>query len=366
MLNVLLLLASPALADDAAILWRGFDIDGLYNHRLAHLGSWVNQTCTATGCTGTARTAAAGGAGEDEFDYVNEHTFLRHPDVGFQPGFTNLDLVGTEGVTASDTNTVSVTLDSNLRSKDNYAVVLNGFEIEAIEEAKAMDALTITVGTPTVVGNTIQFAVTASLLSDCDGMRFPECTEPATVDYDVRVKFLIIAGDSADFQATNDSYGGQSYSWDGPPGDSHGENWGANLANYTEISIGAKRTAQSITGDTGYDRGTVALRGFTINLNEEHHWVQMAVRVMNDTYSWSTGEVEFDQDVFFKNWETYMKNQGYGSGWSWGAAGDADFMNAQTVLLQFNGLTYYDHDATTAGTIVTTSSEEASDTISFP
>lgn len=86
-----------------------------------------------------------------------------------------------------------------------------------------------------------------------------------------------------------------------------------------------------------YAAGTVGLRGFRINLDDDHHTLAVAVRLRDITYTpTGDGRVDFTADVFFKNWADGMVWTH--SPWSNGAyreAGSTTSMEAYVTLLQF-------------------------------
>ena len=320
---LLLGMSAPAHAQDAAYLWRGFQHVWDYNHRLNRVGDFLSMSCGSLGCSGTSTHTADTGTGPDDADYYSHFTELQSSYAAFQPGYRTIRISTTEGTFLTGTLPVSIYANSNMRSRGRYVVLLNGFDLDAVGEAKKLDHIRIKLSDLTYSKGYLNFNIDWALKVDCDSA---ECTGSNAVDYDMTVKFLTIAGDAAEFRYKNADYQ-SSYSWD----------------TNNEIFYTGQDIAATILGaarhytEPEYAAGTVGLRGFRINLDDDYHTLALAVRLRDINYTRTgDGRVSFTADVFYKNWADGMVWTH--SPWSNGAyreAGTAASMEAHVTMLQF-------------------------------
>lgn len=320
---LLLGMSGPAHAQDAAYLWRGFQHVWDYNHRINRLGDFLSMSCDALGCSGTATHTADTGTGPDDASYYSNFTELQSNYAAFQPGYRIIRISTTEGNFLNGTLSVSVPARSNMQNRGRYVVLLNGFDLDAVGEAKKLDHFRIKLSSLTYVNGNLEFDIDWGLKVDCDSV---ECTGSSAVDYDLTVKFLMIAGDSAEFRYKNADLQ-NTYSWD----------------TNNEIFYSDEEMVRAIVGnirhpsEPEYAAGTVGLRGFRINLDDDHHTLALAVRLRDISYNPSgDGRVDFTADVFFKNWADGMVwTHSPASNFAYREAGSTTNMEAYVTMLQF-------------------------------
>ncbi len=312
----------------SALLWRGFEQSWDYNHRVRRMGDWITQGCDDAGCVGTVHHAASAGLGRDEWSFQSHYTELTTGDARFQPGGFTHSIRGVEGVSKTETFTVRKSMNGDMAGLTRYVALMNGFDLAVGDaEVKKLERLKILIGDVRVDGGDFVFDVTVGFEADCDSAECRSGGSTNQVRYGLEVKFLIVGGSAGRFRYEN-ADDADSYYW---------------LLG-SELSLVDQRRALTLGGGEihpqydGFRAGTVGIRGFAINLNDDHHMIQTAIRAVNIDYDASgEGTVSFDADVFFKNWAAGMEDthRPWGSGWSYPSTGTATNMELFYTLLQF-------------------------------
>ena len=350
----------PGLAiQDAIPVWNGFNFfwDDM-NHRLQRLGAFVDVgSCTSLGCTADYVHAGASGTGDDVGNMTGRFTKIRTSAAGFEDGTASFWVITTEGNTFSDTLTVEVPVPFNMRDKDKYVAVMNGFDLnmsDAVGEPIPdklgelhidLSAVTYNTGTDTAT-----FTISVELLADCDSL---ECMEDLgwdnVVEYTLDIPWVLVAGNTGSFAYAVDAVNtDDAYAWD---------EYDSSLACSdlvpcpgNEIFIADHTFSNTIDGANNYQRGALAFRGIDVSLDSDepdegmYLW-SLAMQTKDPTYTASTGTMTYDYTTFAKEWFAWDP---WGAAfWSEGHAGDAS-LRAEVVLLQF-----------ASGTVTTASTSES-------
>ena len=166
-------LVKPAEASDvmyrpqSVLLWRGYKHTWeTRNHRINELGSYLSMSnCDTAGCDGTAHHKADTGTASDVADFTTAYTEISSASAAFQSGYTNISITGSEGELIQGTTTVRVTDRNDLGDRDDYIVLLNGFNLESDTAAKKLDHLKVRVKNLEAAGGDLIFDVEYGLKS---------------------------------------------------------------------------------------------------------------------------------------------------------------------------------------------------------
>lgn len=301
-----------AAPNDSAVLWRGFDQKWTTaNHRLNRLGDFIaNVDCGPTSCKADLVHAAASGLAGDTARYITYYSQIAAKGVGFQSGLTRIRLSGSEGKQINVEKNVSVTPDSNMKDRGEYVVVLNGFDLCATESADKLKYLyvAVTKGSYNLDRNKIEFKVIAKLTANCRSIECPPAKDD--VDYEMRVHYVIIAGEETSFHTASQKFG-RHYNWD----------------KKDEIHLRDLIERHTIQGAAGYPSAALAFRWLEVSLDTDHWVFEWTTYIRPIQYS-ESGKSEFDLGLMFKQWTTGMR---FGAQKREGSA----TMQARVILLQF-------------------------------
>jgi hypothetical protein len=297
---------------DTAVIWRGFDQKWTQaNHRLNRLGDYVGGiNCTGSSCSANLVHGAASGLAGDVARYTTYYTTLSARGVGFQPGHRTFVLSGKEGQPIEREFSVSEAADANMRNRDQVVVLLNGFDLCAEDAADKPEHFRIAMTNPVYDPDdgTFSFRVIAQLTADCDSA---ECKPPETVNYNLRVHFLIVGADEEAMHVVSREFS-QSYAWN----------------TSDEIHLQDLDRDRMLYGEPGYPVGVFAFRSLELTLDRDHWMFEWASFVRPKSYNGQTGEGECSLALMFKQWTPGMMVGAVKK------AGSAT-MSARVALLQF-------------------------------
>lgn len=165
------------MSESSIVVWQGFTHRWGYNHRHNMIGSFVEHTEQQA----IVRHLGASGWGPDEAAVTDKVAVVRNAQgVTFQSG------VHTIGIEAPETDlvdfsqhSVPLVLSDNLRNKDHYAVILNGFDLRSVGfYAHKIMTFNLAVGEHTISadGNLLALDILGGLRMDC---RSFECYQDA-------------------------------------------------------------------------------------------------------------------------------------------------------------------------------------------
>lgn len=342
------------LRQSRAVIWRGFDHEWEYNHRVNRLGSYVRPAGESEGDGGgwIVGHSAASGSGPDTAAVADYYTEITASGVHATTGTATISLSTPDTEATTHMETVVVALPESMRNLDNYAVVLNGFDLVSTGDADKLMAFQITTGRPegrgglpsTVEESHLEFPLDVVLQGDCST---PECTDDQ-VTYSLEVHYLVLGGNSSDFRTEVGAAVYNEYTWDAP----------RKRFEIYRRDVGTEHV--SVDRADGWNwpghRGTLGFTSFSMRLEktgghfatsggEAVHLLRLALAIRN--LSQQADTVEADVDLFFKNWTWGMKSAHIPhSEFSLKDEGRASFQ-ASMIGLQFADAVEYSEDART-------------------
>lgn len=304
--------------EDTALIWRGFTHEWeTRNHRIGRLGSWVSSVCWGSGCSGSAHHTATVGSAADSASFRTSFTEISSSVASFQVGTQTIAISGTEGRLIEGTEHVRIPANSSgMRSRDRYVALLNGFDLKKeASEAKKFDRLKILVRNLRYDSGFLELEIDWAFKADCDSM---ECLawKPA-LEYELEVKFLMVAGDLGGVRFSNDNPK-TNYTWN----------------KTVEPSVARERMSSTINpigSSYAYQAGTVGIRGFNLNLDRDYHMMKMAIGVSDIRYDPIHDFVRYEGDAFFGQWTREMTTDIF----TFRKAGKGLKMELWTTLLEF-------------------------------
>lgn len=310
-------------AEDHAFLWRGFTHEwDTRNHRIDRLGSWMTMNCDSTGCDGEAHHSASTGTAVDDADFITAYTELSTSAAAIKTGLIQFSVPGTDGQLSSDIRHITVTAPVDMQNRDRYRAFLNGFHLERLSgESKKLDRLKILLTNLEYVNGNLEFDIEWALKMDCPFLTSPECVGSNDWDYRLQVRFFLIAGDVGEI-AFSHSNPQHDYDWDGDL-----------FGGGTEVTLGQVQMSDTITSTATatFNHGTVGIRGFQLNLDDDYHMYATAVRVKSIVYSATQSDVSYNADAFFAQWQDEMTGLG-----AFRVSGEAREMELWTTLIQLS------------------------------
>lgn len=167
----------PVKASHSAVIWQGYHHQWEYNHRINRFGSYVAQRKIASGeeTTVVGHTAASGTGGDTahfkEF-FTNVHSA---ENVTFQSGCGETVVECQRGdLTPFVIKIEDLPLQPELQKCETLTVVLNGFDLYALEHSEKIVTFDLDMTEPMRYddGTKARFYIVGNLCFDC---RSPEC-----------------------------------------------------------------------------------------------------------------------------------------------------------------------------------------------
>jgi len=185
---------------------------------------------------------------------------------------------------------VYLDLDEWMQGKDQYDVLVNGFEVKSMIKSDQLHVLRFLVEDPEYVPETKQIHLTANfnMVMNC---RTLECElfKDQTA-YELTLKLLILAFDK-DAGNIRNSYTTRNYVWD------------------TAVEVEDLNKDLSIFGqEKQYPHACLGIKGLGIVLNEEHWLLQLNNYVTPLNYNQSTGLMNSHINMKFIAWNNGMEN----------------------------------------------------------
>jgi hypothetical protein len=324
-------------------VWRGFRHGWQYNHRLNRFASYVRPARQDEAHDGWfSGHAAASGTGDDIVDYKDYYTGVSAPGVGFAAGSVVLPIDTTKTTPATVSQEVAVDANTTYLDREQYAVLLNGFDVVSAGDANKLMSLDLRVSEPSVRDDgCLTFDLICEFTGDCGT---PECDAAPATDYMLVAHYLIVAGDPEDLAATRHP-SSIEYRWDAEeelsgsvgdlsatapdPGDGAS---GRRTAGFNRVAIDLKRGDEPPIFDVAASHGIRAHLDFwPLNRLIESAGVPVNGAAMH-LLRWDTAvrSVDCEDDqctvglrLLFKNWRENMY--------------EADFPNAQAAASVLRG-----------------------------
>ncbi len=255
-------------------------------------------------CEGELVHTAASGTGADAAKFTSHYAEVVAPEAGFQSGNVKLRFDGREQRDLRSERTVELPADGRLRSRDQYDVVLNGFDVFAEgKRAKAKKVKGFRLWTRADDANsgaddTIEVDVGGVLNMNCDSV---ECKQQSNrVRYTVDVRFLVIAHDDS-VQATSRDFE-TNYTWN-------------EKDELTPERVRLNAKTNTIQGARQqYDDAVLGFREINFDLGKkgrykDHWFITWASRIREVDYQAERGRAQFDLQLFFKEWNARSKKK---------------------------------------------------------
>lgn len=267
--------ASPP--EPSAMVWQGFHQSWTYNHRLNAMGDFATPVaCDDVECTFELGHTAASGSGSDTATFESSYTTVFADDVVFSHGMSACEL----DAAAGEGEPFSCRLQgvAEVPKGAAVAVLLDGFEVRATDDADKLQRLAVSVGTPQVNGTSATFDVRVGGLFDCDSL---ECDGTDKLDaslrYSIDVRWLVVAGP---FVATSDR-SEETFAWD--------------VERELDVDSFARSTEIPVE-NTAF----VGITAFDVLLDDDHHMAEWATRVEQGPPA--GGRLPVTTTAVFKQW----------------------------------------------------------------
>jgi hypothetical protein len=346
---------APRAADGAAwqdaVIWQGFTHRWGYNHRLNRLGSYVRLGEEGGWVAGHT---AASGSGPDTAHVAAFYGAIRSPHLVARPGVAHFAIDTLKGEAHPLDAQVQVPLGAAPLENPRYAVVLNGFDLWAVDGADAhkLMAFALQAGPPQVSEDRqrLTFSLGGSFKAHCatpECRGYPGALRRHRVRYALRVYYLALGGEAETFNVVRpEQRASTAYEWPRRGNEIGPEQGRAAL----EIPLAADWADPAVANVPGLHRIAIDLEKTGGHLimrpDSAMHLLQwdMAITGLRRT----TGAVAVDLYLLFKNWARGMKAAR--RPYSEGALRDAGRarLEAGVTLLQVRGGAYEPGQASAA------------------
>ncbi|MCB0502316.1 MAG: hypothetical protein KDD32_06505 [Bacteroidetes bacterium] len=302
--------------NDVGVIWMGFEHEWTYNHRLNRLGDYIEQP-EFEGYDHPVKHYHTGatGLGWDDALFSSYYNIIKSDKIGFQSGFVDIKLENKEGQRAYVKKKVSLPLQSNLKNKDQIVGLLNGFDLVAIDGADKLKTLSIDISDPiyNYDKSRVDFIVEVGFIANCGSFECHRFNQ--TYNYTIKVQYLLIAGNRADFFGTEKSFI-KTYEWD-----KH-DTFEDGMVNET------------VRGYTGFPIATIGFKSIMVNMDRDHWLVNWHTAIHPQFYDETTGNFEFAIDLLLQQWKKSTSPMKIVSRFSKRKDGWA-YLDGSVVLLQF-------------------------------
>lgn len=268
-----------------ALIWRGYEHEWTYNHRLNRLGSYVKLM----GEQAIAVHASATGLGSDSTEATTFYSYVETPDVVFKEAVVKIQLAGEEGDLMLKEQLSNIDIEPWMQGKMQYGAILNGFEIRSIAKADQLQMCSFMVEDPFYNKQTqqLQLLTHFNLVTNC---RTIECNLfKNKTSYELTLHVLLFAYDSlnADF---NQSSATRSYDWD------------------TKIEVKDEPKNVLVRGQRGlFPEAVIGIKGLSIILDSEHWLLDASHYIIPLRYNKEEGEMLSQVHMKYVEWSKGMK-----------------------------------------------------------
>ena len=269
-----------------ALIWRGFEHQWTYNHRINRIGRLVSMEQDSGYCIHYSAT----GLGDDSTFATTHYTYVESPNVFFKETKIKILVNGLEGDLLTKTENVYLDLDKWMQGMSHYDVLVNGFEVRSVIKADQLQLLHFLVEDPSYVKETKQIHLTANfnLVTNC---RTLECElfKDQTA-YELTL-YLLILGFEEDAGEVRNSYTTRNYAWD------------------TSVEVEEESKVLTIQGQKDeYPVACLGIKGLGIVLNEEHWLLQLNNYVTPISYDKNSGQMRSHVNMKVVAWNNGMEN----------------------------------------------------------
>lgn len=269
-----------------ALIWRGFEHQWTYNHRINRIGSSV----ALRNGEGYCMHYSATGLGSDSTFATTYYTYVECPNITFKETAIKILVNGKEGQLLTKNEQLYLDLDQWMQNKAHYDVVVNGFEVKSMIKADQLQLLRFLVEDPVYIPETGQLYLTANfnLVTNC---RTFECELfKNQTAYELTLHLLLI-GFEKDAGEVRNSYTTRNYTWD------------------TAVEVEDLSKDLSIRGQREeFPQACLGIKGLGIVLDEEHWLLQVNNYVTPLRYNPQTGTMKSHINMKVVAWNRGMEN----------------------------------------------------------
>jgi hypothetical protein len=274
--------------ENVALLWRGFRHSWQYNHRLHRLGDFPQSIkCDQTGCDAIFLHTGSAGAEQDKAEFQSFFSIVFSNSVTFVESSDSLLLLGKEGEICKAEKKIRIPPPQTFTPQERYTVILNGFDLIAIDEAENIQLFSVEVTDAFFTEDSLEFEASAAIQSVCTGKG---CQFSNSVTrYLIRFHYIIFFGGNS-YTATVAALNRNVY-------------WDTKTAPEPEIP------RQFLKGDTvnSYSAGLPAFQKIELRLDRPHWFVALHLALHLERYQ--QGVLTFRPDLFFFQWEEQMQKK---------------------------------------------------------
>lgn len=269
-----------------ALIWRGFQHQWTYNHRINRIGSLVYFQEQKGYCAHYSAT----GVGSDSTFATTHYTYLESPDIFFKETSIKILVNGQEGDLLTKSEKIYLELEDWLVGKDHYDVLVNGFDVKSMLKSDQIQLLRFLVEDPLYINETNQLQLTANfnLVTNC---RTLECELfNNKTAYELTLHLLVLGYNEGAMEVRN-SYTTRNYAWD------------------TSIEVADLNKELTIMGQKDqYPEACLGIKGLGLVLDEEHWLLQFNNYVHPIAYNPERGKMLSHINMKFVAWNKGMEN----------------------------------------------------------
>jgi hypothetical protein len=316
---------------DAAVVWRGFNHQWSYNHRINRLGNYIENTpFVQFPYAATAVHTSATGVGGDVGLFDAHYSYVAMEQVAVQSGVVSIEFSGKEGDMHHITKHLLIDSKAILDPKQaNCTVVLNGFDVLSGYKADKVSLFSLSVGEAAYLPavNKIRFDLSASLEVRCQSF---ECSRfNQKFNYTIDVYYLIfsqktapianklplevlsnkpnittstLAPDSSHKPAapykglgifyTSEQAVRRIYNWD----------------KQEELDMLPERHIAKGINNNIYPEALLAFKSISLQLDRAHWLLDWHSSILPEEYDPESGTYQYSLDLLFKQWDEEMKH----------------------------------------------------------
>ena len=294
---------------DGLFVWRGYAHVWEYNHRYNRLGDFVRSA----GCGGPHKVCraaivhtGASGTGPDRATALSQWWRVRASGVGFHAASTTLDLSGSEGERVAAAQTISVPMSGralrNMRDRDRYLALLNGFDLLSRADAEKPVALAMRAGRAQYDSERDRLEIPVSARAEL-ACTTPECMG-TEFDYGLTVHVALLGAD--DQIAVRSRRYGRRYSWPDQPQEPLSCDPLVDSVEGPGPELDLPPRPAILRGRVEAEEALVGFRSIAFRLDGEHHVLEQRTAIYPARYNGRA--YRFGLDLLFKNWSAGMQS----------------------------------------------------------
>jgi hypothetical protein len=270
---------------NTALIWRGFSHSWTYNHRINRLGSYVSSQQNPA-----VYHTAASGLGADSCFFTAHYSKIESNSVFFQEGVESIKMIGKENQLISKTFELAIPAEKNMQGQDHYVTLLNGFDLQAIDNADKIQFFRIAVEdayyAPAL--KELRFRINVGIVFNCQSLECSRFNQKST--YDLKLFYLIVAGDHDNLMSMEKTVT-ENYPWD------------------RKVESNREQKQMHFNGhkENIFNASALGLKSISVVLDKAHWMLTYKNSVTPLDYNPKSGKATFNTDLFFQEWQQGMK-----------------------------------------------------------